>query len=192
MINIRVAARTAAPFVFGAAVALTAISQLPGQSFDRLRRRDLFGLIPNWKFFAPVPATDDHEVFHRIRSSDGEWQEWQRTSPPAPRRLAHLVWFPGRRADKGIFDHATELAQMAAVADATELVLSSSYLVVAAAVQRRVNEIANSHGHQFAVIKHAGADESVAPEVIVLSPAFQPADAGNWGSASPPTKELIS
>lgn len=172
MTSLRVVSRTAAPLVFGIALALTVISQLPGQSFDRVRRRDVFGLIPNWKFFAPVPATRDHEVFHRIRSSDGEWQGWQRTSPPAPRRLVHLVWFPGRRADKGIFDHATELAQLAAAADPAELVSSSSYLVIAAAVQQRVNKNLDSQEHQFAVIRHAGADESVVPEVIVLSPAF--------------------
>jgi hypothetical protein len=170
---VRDAARLLGLGLFGTGLAVTAFSQMPGNSFDRIRRKDFFGLIPNWKFFAPIPATDDHEVFHRIRGEDGTWQDWQRTSPPMPRRLAHLVWFPGRRADKGVFDHASELAQLAATADPTELVLSSSYLVVAATVRRRVGELRPVPAHQFAIIKHAGSDESVTPEVVLLSPAFE-------------------
>ncbi|WP_315072494.1 hypothetical protein [uncultured Microbacterium sp.] len=179
MTSARSLLRSAALPLFGTALALTALSQLPGHSFDRIRRQDLFGLIPNWKFFAPIPATDDYEVFHRIRSDGDDWQDWTRTSPPAPRRLVHLVWFPGRRADKGIFDHASELAQLAITASAAELVLSPSYLVVTAAVQRRILSLDGVAAHQFAVIKHAGADESIAPEVILLSPEFGPSSTTN-------------
>lgn len=176
MRGVRDIVRAAALPVFGTALALTTLSQLPGHSFDRMRRKDLFGLIPNWKFFAPIPATNDHEVFHRIRGAEGDWQDWQRTSPPAPRRLVHLVWFPGRRADKGVFDHASELAQLAVTAEATELALSPSYLIVASTVERRVAQQGPAAAHQFAIIKHAGSDESVAPEVILLSPVFEPMD----------------
>ncbi len=170
--EVRSLVRGSSMLLFSAALTLTMLSQLPSHSFDRMRRSDLFGLIPNWKFFAPVPATRDHEVFHRLRNPDGTWQDWQRTSPPAPRRFLHLVWFPGRRADKGVFDHASELAQLAVTVDPVELVLSSSYRTIAATVGRCVRVAGDIPVHQFAIITHAGSDDAVLPEVVLLSPAL--------------------
>ncbi|GAA1113312.1 hypothetical protein [Arthrobacter flavus] len=156
---------------FSGGLVITFLSQLPGNAFDRLRRTDVFGLIPNWKFFAPVPAMEDHELFHRAQLQSGDYSTWTRTSPPAPRQLAHLVWFPGRRADKGIFDHASELVQLT-IADGLEDVgVAPSYRLIQASAEAAVRRThPDAPAYQFAIVRHAGFDDSVEPQVALLSP----------------------
>jgi len=125
--------------IFVTGIAVTVFSQLPSSAFDRMRRRDIFGLIPNWKFFAPIPATTDYEIFHRIQTLGDEWTDWQRSSPPAPRSIIHLVWFPGRRADKGIFDHVSELVQVISTERLAEVTQHPSYKIVHATVIMPIN-----------------------------------------------------
>ena len=150
----------------------TFFSQHPNRLFDRFRARDKIGFwLPNWRFFAPEPAQNDFHLLHRTLSSDGIESDWTETHHMTQRKLAHLVWFPGRRTDKGIFDATADL--LGAIPFGGEVVLNSpAYRILAGFVLRRVRERSNEPiaGYQFMLASSTGYDESTEPEEILVSP----------------------
>jgi hypothetical protein len=77
-----------------------------------LRRKDLFGLVPDWRFFAPTPAKLDYHVLYRDRLVDGTMSDWTELQFGRPRRWYCFVWNPYRRDRKGMFDLVTEMARI--------------------------------------------------------------------------------
>lgn len=70
---------------------------------DRLRARDVFGLIPNFKFFAPQPVQHDFHLLMRT-VVDGAHGPWSQVAGPPERCWWHAVWNPDRRAFKILSD----------------------------------------------------------------------------------------
>src|SRR5438876_11504878 len=88
---------------------LTVVCQFSGSWTDWLRRFDVVGLIPSWRFFAPVPATGDFHLLYRDRLPDGSLSQWKELYFSETYRWWHMVWNPNRRGKKALFDLTTEL-----------------------------------------------------------------------------------
>lgn len=71
---------------------------------DRLRTLDVFGLIPNYKFFAPRPVQHDFHLLMRTADTSGECGPWRQVAGPPERRWWHAAWNPDRRAFKILSD----------------------------------------------------------------------------------------
>lgn len=85
---------------------VTTFTQHPNRSFDRLRDFDRYTLtIPNWRFFAPHPATNDYILGVRVRLADeSQPTNWEMVNSYEPRRIGQMLFFPGRRGEKALAD----------------------------------------------------------------------------------------
>jgi hypothetical protein len=76
----------------------------PDSRFQRIRRLDIFGLVPVWTFFAPRPAWTDYHLLYRDVLADGTATQWRDVSSIGGRRLLDAVWHPNKRLHKAITD----------------------------------------------------------------------------------------
>ncbi len=155
-----------------AMLAATFFSQHPNRLFDRFRRKDTLGFwLPNWRFFAPEPAQNDFHVLHRTLNASNEESDWVETHQTSSRSLTHLVWFPGRRTDKGIFDVTADL--LGTIPFGQDAVLASpAYRTLSAFVLRHIRDASAEPiaGYQFMLASSAGYDDTIEPEEILISP----------------------
>jgi len=176
-------AGTATLWAAASVLIATALSQHPNRAFDRLRGLDPFGLVlPNWRFFAPIPAMDDYRLLHRVQHADGSEGEWEETIPIAPRTLTQFVWFPDRRREKAVFDMTSEL--LARIPAGDDAVLGcAAYRTLDGIVRETIGRRSSAAstleplGYQFLVARHAGFDERTEPEFLLVSP-FVPWNGG--------------
>ena len=155
---------------------ITALAQHPNTAFDRARRLDPVGVfIPNWRFFAPHPAMHDFHVLHRTLDRHGTTSAWADTTEIAPRRILQAVWFPGRRAEKAVFDVASELVQSLRL-EHDRLVKLPAHVALVAMVRARIaadHDPRDIDGFQFLVARNAGIAADAEPEYLYTS-AFIP------------------
>ena len=146
----------------------TALSQHPNRSFDRLRRYDRTGIaLPNWRFFAPEPATHDFRVLHRYL--------WSESNLISPRAWCQSFWFPTRRRDKAVSDICNELISHLQV-PGLELTTTPAYRLLRDFVARRLrstHEGPEPQGFQFLVVSDCGHDEEPEPQYLFAS-RFEP------------------
>ncbi|MFE2945151.1 hypothetical protein ACFXKG_39910 [Streptomyces sp. NPDC059255] len=152
----------------------TVAAQHPHPAFDRSRARDLFSLIPNWKFFAPNPAVHDFHYVYRTLEPGGGTSDWREIELIEPRRMSQAFWFATRRSEKAVFDICTAILQMAVKGGPGDVQNSSSYEVLVQFIRKTILDTpgtgAGVQGFQFAVVRAAGHDETEDPETLFVSP----------------------
>jgi hypothetical protein len=155
----------------------TVASQHPHRLFDGLRSYDSTGLmLPNWRFFAPEPATHDFHLMHRVLTADGEQTPWEETSPIEPRRWSQVLFFAERRQEKSMFDVANELVNSMSKPQ-LDVRKSVAYHVLRNRVELKVREeyaeAEPPRGFQFLIARYTGHEESEKPEYLISSPYFE-------------------
>jgi hypothetical protein len=154
----------------------TALSQHPNRAFDRLRRYDRTGIaLPNWRFFAPEPATHDFRVLHRYLCQDGTQTPWAESNLISPRAWRQSFWFPSRRRDKAVSDICNELIGHMQV-PGLELTTTPAYRILRDFVARRLtlaHQGPDPQGFQFLVVSDCGHDEEPEPQYLFAS-RFEP------------------
>ncbi|MGP3947278.1 hypothetical protein [Streptomyces sp. 7N604] len=154
---------------------VTLLSQHPLRTFDRLRRYDHVGLlIPNWRFFAPEPARHDFHLLFRTLSVTDEESPWKAASRIHERKWRQVVWFPGRRQEKGVFDTCNEIVGVVGKKD-VKIVDTAVYRLLRDFVIRRIREEEDERhaaikGFQFLVVQYSGHDDSEDPQYAFISP----------------------
>lgn len=153
---------------FATWLVVTALSQHPDRSFDRLRRLDKTGtgvMIPNWRFFAPNPAVQDQHFLYRLANEDRtEHTEWRAVYEIEPRRAIHSIWFPARRMEKGIFDVASTLLGNRAAAVPTEIrAAEAAVSLVNEFVRTRITPEPGFPYFQVLLVRYSGYDHSEQP-----------------------------
>ncbi|WP_128380537.1 DUF5819 family protein [Streptomyces cavernae] len=156
-----------------AALLLTLAGQHPHQDCNRVRARDIFSLLPNWRFFAPNPAVYDYHFLYRTVDSDGTASTWTDISGIEDRKPTHLVWFPTRRADKSVFDACQEILQLLDQGFGAAA-RTPGYRLVTARVRDRIaargEETGEARGFQFALASGTGYDLRHKPQLLFVSP----------------------
>jgi hypothetical protein len=79
---------------------LSVASQFRLPVVQRMKQRDVFHLIPNWRFFAPVPARRDYNLEYRFLDQHGRITRWTRAPLIGARTTLCLVWYPAKRIRK--------------------------------------------------------------------------------------------
>ncbi|MDX2935443.1 hypothetical protein [Streptomyces ipomoeae] len=160
--------------IAGAAVLLlTLAGQHPHHDFNRVRARDHFSLLPNWRFFAPIPAQHDYHFLYRTVDAEGTASNWHDASGIVDRKPMHLFWFPTRRADKSVFDACQEILPRLeqGFADAAR---TPGYRLITEHVRTRIAAEGESsrkvRGFQFALASGTGYDTRQGPQLMFVSP----------------------
>lgn len=158
--------------VAGLALLGTVCAQHPQPSFSRVVKLDVFStLFPNWRFFAPTPAQHDLQFYCRTLNEAGETSEWEPVEVIAGRRAHQIVWFPGRRAEKAVFDLGTEVMRHLDKGFQVARGLPGYRMLTAwfrAEIER--TGATDVKGFQFTLVRNAGYDDSEEPEIIFVSP----------------------
>jgi hypothetical protein len=67
---------------------------------DRIRGLDIFGLIPNFRFFCPAPVRFDYHLYYRSEKEEGIWSPWQELTFGNRHPAVCFIWNPGKRERK--------------------------------------------------------------------------------------------
>lgn len=159
--------------VAGAAMlAITVAAQHPNPAFNRVQVKDHFSFVPNWKFFAPNPATHDYHYLYRTLDFEGNTSNWHSVNIIADRKMHQAFWFATRRPEKAVFDVCTEiLQQMNKGIDIVKEI--TGYKVLLQFIRREIREkhdAANVKGFQVSVVRASGHDADEEPMILFISP----------------------
>jgi hypothetical protein len=117
-------------FILAIWLLLSVLAQIPSPIADEIRYLDLFGVIPNWSFFAPRPASHDWHLLFRDYLADGHVSPWTETQIPERNPFFCFIWNPHRRQQKALSDAVTILLKNVGIVDPERLQLSVSYLLL--------------------------------------------------------------
>ena len=154
-------------------LAATVAAQHPNPVFNRVQMKDHFSFIPNWKFFAPNPATHDYHYLYRTLDTDGNTSQWHSVDIIAERKMYQAFWFATRRPEKAVFDVCTEILQQ--MNKGIEVVKEiTGYKVLVHFIRREIREkhddVANIKGFQTSVVRASGHDTEEEPTILFISP----------------------
>jgi len=121
-------AEIAAICLLAAWLVLSVLGQIRFGALYWVRAWDVFGIIPMWWFFAPNPARHDFYLLYRDQLKDGSRTEWTEVKIGTNRKWTNLIWNPGRRERKALFDVVTSLAREAATTGDITIQVSVPYL----------------------------------------------------------------
>jgi hypothetical protein len=158
-------AEAAATGVLGVWFLLTAVIQLPSKRLKAMRLYEPTGhLLPGWNFFAPKPIVADIELLYRHVPADRECSEpteWAPAAPAQANTLSTLLFNPGRRTRKVVFNCCHRLLEAKTLPDVREddLTISVPYILLL----DRVSALCpGSQAVQFRIdlVRHLEAAES--------------------------------
>jgi|HubBroStandDraft_1064217.scaffolds.fasta_scaffold197050_2 hypothetical protein len=132
-----------------------------------IRSRDLFVMIPEWRFFAPIPARHDYVLLYRDLDAAETWSQWHEWVAAAPRHWWNCVWNPAKRANKGLLDLTVELSRRAQDKDPA-IELSSAYLALLNAVSSQPRLVTPKRT-QFMILMQSAIKADAKPQVLYLS-----------------------
>ncbi|KFG02472.1 DUF5819 family protein [Streptomyces europaeiscabiei] len=166
--------------IAGAAMlVVTVAGQHPFEQFSRFRSKDVLSLVPNWRFFAPNPCMHDSHFLYRTVDADGNASPWLDAFATETRKPQHIVWFPTRRADKGVVDACADILPTLEFGGFEAASRSPGYRMVTehlrVLIRSRGPVDEEVRGFQFALARATGYDTRHRPELLFVSP-FVPLD----------------
>ncbi|WP_328507950.1 hypothetical protein [Streptomyces sp. NBC_00391] len=166
--------------IAGAAMlVVTVAGQHPFEQFSRFRSKDILCLVPNWRFFAPNPCMHDSHFLYRTVDADGNASPWHDAFTTETRKPQHIVWFPTRRADKGVFDACADILPTLEFGGFEAASRTPGYRMVTehlrVLIRSRGPVAGEFRGFQFALARATGYDTRHRPELVFVSP-FVPLD----------------
>src|SRR6266568_2610173 len=76
------------------------VAQWKHERLTAIRSKDLLHLLPNWRFFAPVPARRDYHLEYRLRTVGSQLSRWTRIQILPRRTNRCVLWYPEKRQRK--------------------------------------------------------------------------------------------
>lgn len=132
-----------------------------------IRKLDWLALIPEWEFFAPIPGQQDYYVLYQDKYNDGTLTHWTEVKSAPQRGWWNMVWNPGRRGNKALFDLVHEFLKLVNSGDRT-LEFSIPYL----SLLNYISSIPRSTSPkftQFLLMYSHGNSAEEDPEVLYIS-----------------------
>jgi hypothetical protein len=143
---------------------------IPNQFTNRygewVQRRNAYGFIPGWTFFAPTPGTLDYRLVYRDVLDDGTMSVWEEVDWCRPRMWMDAVWHPRRYETKLVVDSINGLALVFAAMkkegvdvqkDQQGLLLSTPYVILLNVVMRIPRQNSRSKARQMALFQQERA-----------------------------------
>src|SRR5579875_757837 len=116
--------------MFGGWFLLSFLAQSKSKYINKWKSKDLFKLIPNWRFFAPVPVRVDYHLEYRLLSRDYKKSSWEKAVPLAPRNNWCFLWHPEKRYRKALNTSINQLKKIAQTSGYIPAVKSYAYLAI--------------------------------------------------------------
>lgn len=154
---------------FFAVWAAASLAALVPRCTPWLRTHDYAGLLPQWKFFAPIPGRGDFHLLYRDVYEDGV-TDWTEIAVGEERRWWNFLWNPRRRERKAVFDAARELPAYLMPEWREGAPISVPYLILLTYVSAQPRTLTPLRT-QFLLMYSEAALEEGRPQVSMLSHA---------------------
>jgi len=150
--------------------ALSVVAQFHhGRWVRRIRRYDIFGLVPTWTFFAPRPSVNDYHILYRDKTAEGTVGPWRELFTHHYSPVLRGIWNPRKREAKVISDVCGILLRTSASIRKTKrLFIHLPYLWLAA-LAADAPRSPLSVSRQFLVAQTDGYRKKDKPRVLFLS-----------------------
>ncbi|HTK08337.1 MAG TPA: hypothetical protein VL485_14300 [Ktedonobacteraceae bacterium] len=132
-----------------------------------IRQWDWFRLIPEWRFFAPRPAEGDFHLLYQDMFHDGSRTHWTEVRPTIERSWWNIVWNPGKRERKALFDVVNVLNARIALSDKA-LEGSLPYLTLLNHISFLPRSLSPAFT-RFLLMKSHGASPEKKPDILFIS-----------------------
>jgi hypothetical protein len=127
--------------------------------------------LPQWRFFAPTPGVDNTHLMYRARltESDGStWSDWEELPLASPINWLALLWNPGTRGPKALFDCAQHIRMMSTRGMPWESAINSpAYSTMQHAVRVSARERGGDEAQFMIVATRIGDTHSVLQPLVV-------------------------
>ena len=136
-------------------------------------KMDLFGLLPNWTFFAPNPGVSDYFLLYRVKFSDGKISEYKNISL-RNKRIVNAIWNPYKRRQKALNDFVQELRSYineihSNGRDPATIKISHGYIALLHYCSALCHSINNKDSIQFTILESFGHFETQKPKLVLNS-----------------------
>ncbi|MHA7058061.1 hypothetical protein ACWGOQ_0012640 [Aquimarina sp. M1] len=110
---------------------MTILAHTKFGKLNRIRNYDILNLIPQWSFFAPIPATEDIIILYRCLDDKNNISNWKEIGTFSNRTKIDFIWNPKKRFRKSILDIAVLLSRtIKNNNDASRLKFTVPYLLI--------------------------------------------------------------
>jgi hypothetical protein len=142
---------TSIAVIFATWFLLSLIGQSKADWMRSLKARDVFHLIPNWRFFAPIPARRDYHLEYRTKGDSPQVTPWSRIDLVNHRRVWCVIWNPTKRIRKSFNTQVRRLTRVLAAGGRARATQSLAYLSLLNHVQHST-AIRNVQILQFRIV----------------------------------------
>ncbi|MDF8264760.1 hypothetical protein [Luteipulveratus flavus] len=164
-------------------VTLTAFENSPDAKVSFGTKGERLAHLPQWRFFAPTPGTENTHLVFRTRAPRApEWQPWEELSLVKPIGWLCIVWNPGSRGPKALFDCVQHLKSMGSVGAKWEAVTSSAAYQTVSQVIGQQGAARGADAAQFMIVASRLDDGAAAMQPILVSDPID-LDAASTGRA---------
>jgi len=138
---------------------------------DKIRKffgQGIFHLIPNYRFFAPVPIRRDFHLEYRLIKPSLRTTEWRRIQFFAERTALSVLWYPDKRMRKSFNTYVRRIIRLLRSSNPKAVPKSTSYLHLVTYLLNR-DPAQSSRGLQFKIVSEQTFDKMSKPRVVLVS-----------------------
>ena len=107
---------------------LSVLAQTKSKCIDSFKSKDLFKLIPNWRFFAPIPVRTDYHLEYRLLRCNNNITPWKKVLQRTPRNFWCFIWYPEKRFRKALNTSVRRIDKISSISGRQAAVRSYAYL----------------------------------------------------------------
>jgi len=138
---------------------------------DKIRKffgQGMFHLIPNYRFFAPIPIRRDFHLEYRLIKPSLRTTAWTRIHFFSERTALSILWYPDKRMRKSFNTYVRRIIRILSSSNPKAVSKTTSYRHIVNYLQN--NEAAiNSKGFQFKIVSEQTFDKTAKSRVVLLS-----------------------
>lgn len=125
---------------------------------SKVRKYDILGLLPSFRFFAPRPVTRDLKIYAQAIDINGNETKWKELFG-GEKQWYCFLWNPQHRLRKAVIDIYSDIDEFREAKDIWHL--SFPYLILLYSSTFLFNSDSNNTHVQFMITCYAGNEEQV-------------------------------
>ena len=130
--------------------------------------KGIFHLIPNYRFFAPIPIRRDFHLEYRLIKPSLRTTEWTRIKFFSERTTLSVIWYPDKRMRKSFNTYVRRIIKTLSSSNPKGVKKGISYLHLVNFLLNR-DAAKESHGIQFKIVSEQTFDELCKPRLVLIS-----------------------
>ncbi|HEY8928347.1 MAG TPA: hypothetical protein VIM55_04100 [Mucilaginibacter sp.] len=156
---------------FGGLLFIWWICSIISQFNEKIRKvfgMGIFHLIPNYRFFAPVPIRRDFHLEYRIMDPSVGTTAWSRVRFFEERNMLSALWYPDKRMRKAFNTYVRRIIRILHSTNPKAVTKTTSYRHIANYIENS-DQARNSNGFQFKIVSEQTFDKTAPRRQVLIS-----------------------